>query len=101
MCSENQDDIPIRSVVTRSDRGWVAHCLDFNLEAVGGEPNEAVDLLEEAIDGHLERARRGEVKLFQRADEELWKLYHRAAEVKLLKEGPGHGHVEHRPVFSG
>ena len=99
MCSENQNDIPIRSLIVQSQQGWTAHCLDFNLQAHGGEPEDALDLLDEAISAHLKKARAGETPLFVSAREELWKLYFQAAEAKLMATGPGHGHVEHRPLM--
>lgn len=99
MCTENTNDIPIRTIVRRSERGWTAHCLDFNLEATADEPNDALDMLDGAIEFHLEKARQGEVELFRAASKDLWDLYYKAAEVKLLKSGPGHGHVEHRPLM--
>jgi predicted RNase H-like HicB family nuclease len=99
MCSENQNDIPIRTVVVEKDRVWVAHCLDFGLQAKGKQPDEAVDSLDEAISVHLKRAKAGEVTLFPSLDPEVVKLYHRAAASKLLASGPGHGHVEHRAIL--
>lgn len=99
MCTENVNDIPIRTIVKRSEQGWLAHCLDFNLEALADNPNDALDLLDGAIRFHIEKAVEGQVKLFRPASPELWDLYYKAAEVKLLKSGPGHGHIEHRPLL--
>ena len=99
MCTENQNDVPIRTVVTEKDGGWIAYCLDFALVGEGDQPEEAVDRLEDAIKEHFERVRAGEVPLFHQPSEELWKLYVRAAETRLLATGPGHGHVEHRALL--
>ena len=99
MCTENQNDVPIRTVVMEADKGWTAFCLDFDLTAHGAQPEEAVDRLEDAINEHFKKVRAGEVALFQRPSEEVWKLYVRAAEARLLATGPGHGHVEHRPLL--
>jgi predicted RNase H-like HicB family nuclease len=99
MCSENQNDIPIRTVVVEQDGAWVAHCLDFGLRATAAQPDDAVDSLEKAIAAHVKRAKAGETELFPVPDNEAVKLYQRAAESKLLASGPGHGHVEHRPIL--
>ena len=99
MFTENQNDVPIRTVVTEKDGGWIAYCLDFAIEGQGSQPEEAVDRLEEAIQEHFQKVRAGQVPLFQQPSEEVWKLYVRAAEARLLATGPGHGHVEHRPLL--
>ncbi|MCA9775295.1 MAG: hypothetical protein KC800_01205 [Candidatus Eremiobacteraeota bacterium] len=93
------NDIPIRTVVRESDKGWTAHCLDFSLQAVADSPNDALDLLEKAMEHHLKQAAAREVELFRPASPDLWALYYQAAEARLLHSGPNHGHLEHRPLL--
>ena len=97
MCTENINDVPIRTVVQKSEKGWTAHCLDFALQSTADNANDALDRLESAMEHHLAQAKEGKVELFRPVSRELWELYYRAAEAKLLNSGPGHGHVEHRP----
>ncbi len=100
MCSQNHQDIPIRSLLVASQDRWKAICLDFALESEGGEAEEALDRLDEAITAHLEKARAGKTKLFRSAAQSWWDLYFQAAEARLLATGPGHGHVENRPLVA-
>ncbi len=99
MCSENMNDIPIRTLLVPDQGGWVAHCLDFDLRAEGLQPEEALDALEEAISEHLRQARAGRTPLFRSAPPEVLEAYAQAAQARLLATGPDHGHVEHRPLI--
>ena len=100
MCTENVNDIPIRTLVYQDESQWIACCLDFDLSTRGAEPEEAVDRLEEAIETHLKEARAGRHPLFRPVSAEMWQHYYQAAEDKLFQHGPGHGHVEHRPLLA-
>ena len=75
MCTENQNDIPIRTVVVEQDGAWVAHCLDFGLRAQGESPDDAVDRLEEAISAHIQRAKANQTELFTAIEPEALELY--------------------------
>ena len=99
MCTENINDIPIRTAVRKSEKGWTAHCLDFDLQTEADSANDALDLLDSAMEHHLKQAAEGKRELFRPVSRELWELYYKAAEAKLLSSGPGHGHVEHRPLM--
>lgn len=101
MCNDSFNDIPIRSLVTRHEQGWKAHCLDFDLIGLGAEPDEAVDQLEEAIVRHLQAVKNGEKTLFHPVSKEIWAAYYEAAEAALQSTGPGHAHVDHRPLVAG
>lgn len=99
MCTENQNDIPIRSVVVEQNGKWLAYCVDFGLEAESEQLNDAVDQLETAITKHMSAVRAGEKDLFPTPDPRALQLYLEAAKSKLLASGPGHGHVEHRALL--
>lgn len=99
MCTENQNDIPVRTVVLQQNDEWIALCVDFSLQARGRQPEDAVDALETKISAHVKRAKEGETPLFPPMDKEALGHYQRAAENRLLASGPGHGHVEHRPLL--
>lgn len=101
MCTENVNDVPIRTIVFQENDKWVAHCLDFNLRADATEADDALDALDQAIAAHVTQAKNGQVELFQECDQALWDLYFETAKAKLLASGPGHGHVENRPLIAG
>ena len=101
MCGEQHNDIPIRTLVTQSSEGWKAHCLDFDLVGHGPDANEAVERLEEEIVRHLQEVKSSGQSLFRPVGPEVWREYYETAEVMLNQTGPGHAHIEHRPLLAG
>ncbi len=100
MCTDNLNDIPVRSLVSQNGHGWKAHCLDFDLVGLGVDPDEAVDQLEEEIVRHLLAVKNGERTLFHPVSGELWSQYYKAAEAALQATEPGHAHIDHRPLVA-
>jgi hypothetical protein len=98
MCGEQHNDIPVRTLVVRDGDDWMARCLDFDLAARAAQVDEAVERLEEEIEQHLREAKAGRRPLFRPVGAEVWQQFYQAAEALLTTAGPGHAHIEHRPL---
>lgn len=77
----------VRFIIFREKNEWYGACLEFNIVELGDTPQEAMLLLNEAVEGYLESARKIKARphiLNQRPDPEYAIMWDKLQEHKKI-----------------
>jgi len=86
----------VRYIVFKEENQWHAVALEFNIVETGDDPNEALFLLFEAIQGYVESAQKikaGPVILNQKPDPEYQKMWDTLIDKKMRESFQSLKHI--------
>jgi hypothetical protein len=85
LMAKDSFSIPLRAVIYREDKWWIAHCLELDLVAEGSTPAKAYrDLVEISLRQIREAMDRGDLEsVFRPAPRHVWVMYGKSHPLEL------------------